>query len=126
METRMTKREDQRLENVQERPGIAPRVDIFENKDELLLIADVPGVVDKGLTIRLERDELFIEGRLDEEKLGDPLDREFHMLDYRRSFFVPQGIDRARIAAELKNGVLLLHLPKSDASKPRKIDVRAG
>jgi HSP20 family molecular chaperone IbpA len=51
---------------------------------------------------------------------------EFRDCEYRRRFAVPGGIDAAKISAELKDGVLRLHLPKSDALKPRQIAVRSG
>ena len=126
MSTEITRREDQRPERVAERPSLAPRVDVFENKDELLLIADLPGVSEANLTIHLDNEELTIEGRPDEDRTESSLQREFRMLDYRRRFVVPAGIDRNKINAELTNGVLRLHLPKSDALKPRRIDVKAG
>ena len=52
--------------------------------------------------------------------------QEYRDTDFRRSFAVPSGIDGAKIYAELKSGVLRLHLPKSEALKPREIAVRAG
>ena len=126
MSTEMTKREEHRPERVAERPAVAPRVDVFENKDELLLIADLPGVSEGNLKIHLDEEELTIEGRPDEERTESALQREFRPFDYRRSFVVPTGIDRNLIKAELTNGVLWLHLPKSDALKPRRIEVKAG
>jgi HSP20 family molecular chaperone IbpA len=126
MSTEMSKREDQRPERVAERPTVAPRVDVFENKDELLLIAALPGVAEANLKIHLDEEELTIEGRPDEERTESALEREFRHFDYRRSFVVPTEIDRNRIHAELTNGVLWLHLPKSEALKPRRIEVKAG
>jgi HSP20 family molecular chaperone IbpA len=127
MNTNITKRGENRAETVEQRPATAPRVDIYENKDELLLIADMPGVSESGLTIRLDEEQLEIHGRpIDLPSAGRPLAREFRQLDYRRSFLVPHGIDRDRIDAKLKDGVLWLHLPKSEAVKPRQIAVKAG
>ena len=123
--TSMTKREDQRLENIAERAAVAPRVDVFEGKDELLLVADMPGMSEKDLKVHLDGEQLTIEGRTDDEPQS-ALQREFRLFDYRRSFVVPGGIDRNKIVAELKDGILWLHLPKSDALKPRRIDVKAG
>jgi HSP20 family molecular chaperone IbpA len=99
-----------------ERPAVAPRVDVYESKDELLLVADLPGV---------ERDRLDIEAVRRPEHAGTPLVREARRYDYRRSFTLPDGIDRDQIAAELANGVLTLRLPKSAAVKPRRIAVKA-
>ena len=122
----MQKREDSRVEAVAERPSVAPRCDIFENKDELLLVADLPGVTQETLKIHLDADQLSIEGRPSEEPEGNVLQREFRLVDYRRSFLVPDMIDREKVSAELRNGVLHLHLPKSAAVKPRQIEVKAG
>jgi HSP20 family molecular chaperone IbpA len=124
--TSMTKREDQRLENVAERPATAPRVDVFEGKDEVLLVADMAGVGEESLRVNLDDEQLTIEGRPDEEGTGTALQREFRLFDYRRSFLIPSGIDRSKISAELKEGVLWLRLPKSDALKPRRIEIKAG
>ena len=54
-----------------------------------------------------------------------PLFREFSSIDYRRVFELSPGIDVTAIKAELKNGVLAVHLPKSAAIKPRKIQIAA-
>jgi HSP20 family molecular chaperone IbpA len=121
----IVKSENQRPENVGARPTIAPQVDIFENRDELLVIADMPGVAQADLKIHLDETEITIEGRPAQET-ATPLGREFRQVDYRRSFILPQGIEREKVAAELKGGVLRLHLPKSPAVKPRRIEVKTG
>jgi HSP20 family molecular chaperone IbpA len=126
MSDKLEKYEDKTPERVQQRAWVAPRVDIYENDNEVLLLADVPGVDRDGLTIDLDKDQLTLEGRVEERAPGQALGREFQALDYRRSFIVPSGIDATRIAAELSNGVLSLHLPKSEALKPRQIQVKSG
>jgi len=126
MSEKMEKYEESRPENVEDRPWVTPRVDIFENDQELLLKADVPGVREGSLDIRLDQEELTFSGRREELDAGTPLGREFRMVDYRRTFLVPTGIDHGKVTAELKNGVLWLHLPKSEAVKPRQITVKAG
>lgn len=126
MSDKLEKYEDKTPEQVQERPWVAPRVDIYENDDEVLLLADVPGVARDSLTINLDKEQLTLEGRVTEESPGLALGCEFRSVDYRRSFIVPAGIDASKIAADLKDGVLSLHLPKSDALKPRQIAVKAG
>jgi HSP20 family protein len=115
-----------RAEQVEARPTITPRVDIVENDAEMLLLADLPGVTEQGLTVHLDDGELSISGRWSEEPAGAVLAREFQATDYARSFILPAGIDATRISAELKAGVLRLHLPKSDAVRPRRIEVKAG
>jgi HSP20 family molecular chaperone IbpA len=59
MNTQLDKRPE-RAEAVQQRPAIAPRVDIFENRDELLVLADMPGVTQNGLSIHLDEEQLRI------------------------------------------------------------------
>jgi HSP20 family molecular chaperone IbpA len=106
-------RDEGRLESVKQRPAVAPAVDVLENREEVLLVADLPGVTQDNLRVDLEEERLIIEGKREG-------------WDYRRSFFMPEGIDREKVSAVLKNGVLTLHLPKAAAVKPRRIEVLAG
>lgn len=120
----LTKTETNIPERASKRPVVIPAVDIFENKDELLVIADVPGASAEGLNIHFDKDQLFIEATgqaLDTE--AKTLFREFGVVDYRRIFELAPGVDTENIKAELKNGVLAIHLPKSAALKPRKITI---
>ena len=126
MSDKVEKDEDTTPEQVQERPWVAPRVDIYENDSEVLLLADVPGVTKERLMINLDQEQLTLEGRVEEPSQGDALGREYQAADYRRSFIIPAGVDAGKISADLKDGVLRLHLPKSDALKPRQIEVQAG
>lgn len=92
-------------------------VDIYEGQDELLLMADLPGVEPEGLSVNFEAPELRIEGRRgqgDDERV------------YSRTFRVSEQIDPNGISAELAAGVLKLRLAKAAHTKPRKIEVRAG
>jgi HSP20 family protein len=100
-------------EAVQQRAALAPRCDVFENKDEVLVVADLPGVNQESLRIDVDEERITLEGR-----------REHY--DFRRSFILPDGIDRDKIDAELKHGVLWLHLPKAAAVKPRRIAVKSN
>lgn len=118
-ETTMNKRENQSPERMQQRAAVAPAVDVFENKDEILIFADLPGVAKDNLAIHLEKNELAIEGRRPDAGDEEPY-------DYRRTFVVPAGIDADRISASLQNGVLRVALPKPAALKPRTIAVKAG
>ncbi|HEX2570775.1 MAG TPA: Hsp20/alpha crystallin family protein [Polyangia bacterium] len=113
-------------ESVAGRPVVAPAVDIYENAEEILLVADLPGVTEEGLVVRLEKDQLSIEGRMDLPQPGTALATGFRAVDYRREFVVPKGIDADKIAATLKLGVLRVKLPKVPALKPRQITVQAG
>jgi HSP20 family protein len=95
---------------------LALPVDIYEGADELLLLADLPGVEPDGLSVSFEAPELRIEGR---RGSGDTASV------YSRTFRVSEQIDPAGISAELNAGVLKLRLAKAAHTKPRKIEVRA-
>lgn len=119
-ETRLPARNDDPAEKLDQRPTVAPAVDIFENKEELLILADLPGVEKDDVRLNFDKGHLTIEARprdfgADEEPF-----------DYKRTFVVPQGIDAEKIAANLTAGVLRVTLPKPAALKPRQIQVRAG
>jgi HSP20 family protein len=105
-----------------------PTVDILENQEELLLIADVPGAARDGIDIDYERGRLTIQARV---QTRQPTDRTNYLLqeygvgDFSRSFQIGEGIDAEKIHAEIVEGVLTLHLPKAQALKPRRIEVKA-
>ena len=126
MTVEMTKKGVSKPELVQQRRWQTTPVDIYENEEELLLIADLPGVKADNLTIRMDKNDLTIEGLRSPAEHNNFLVEEFTCFDYRRAFVVPPGIDEKKIKAETKHGVLRLHLPKSEAAKPRQIQVKAG
>ena len=121
------KRDGDRAEGIHQRPAIAPSVDVYENKDELLVIADVPGVTKEQMTLHLEKGQLTIEARRSTEATaGGPLAAEYRAFDYRRTFLIPQGVDAEKIVADLRDGVLQVHLPKIAALRPRQIPIRTS
>lgn len=126
MSTELASKEESRLENVRERPAIRPPVDIYENKDEYLVVADMPGVHKDSLEINLDAERLYLRGTVASEELGTAIEREYQMIDYERTFQLPDIIARDKVSAELKEGVLTLRLPKVEAVKPRQIKVKAG
>lgn len=122
----ITKAESNTPERTSKRAVVAPAVDIFENKDEVLVVADVPGATSEGLDIHFDKDQLFINAAFEPfAEEVTPLFREFAAVDYRRIFELAPGIDVEKITADLKNGVLSIHLPKSAAIKPRRIQISA-
>jgi HSP20 family molecular chaperone IbpA len=124
-ERTMTHREQGNAEKLEQRPVVAPFVDIYESPEQILVLADLPGVTQEGLSIHLEKGELSFEGRrADAAELG-PSPGTASLPSYRRSFLVPQGIDLDKISAEMKSGVLRIHLPKAAALKPRQIPIKA-
>ena len=124
--TEMTKAEPQSIREKEGQRYVACDVDVYENQDEFLLRADLPGFEQDKLEINLADDELTVEAHQSEHEGGTMLRCEAPVCHYQRRFTMPTGVDGGKVSAELKNGVLELHLPKSEAVKPRKIEVRAG
>lgn len=107
-----------------ERLSVRPRVDVFENEHEYLVVADVPGIPKDAIEVQFEGGELRLEARRDAKALGAPLAEEYRTADYRRAFAMPDGIDAEKIEAELKHGVLTVHLPKTAAKRPKRVEIR--
>ena len=107
-------------------PTVGPLVDIYENEDEILLHADMPGVEKDNITVNVDNGTLTLSAVRKLETKGAVTWEEFGDVEYKRSFSVPQTIDVSMVDAELKDGVLRLHLPKSEAAKPRQIEIKAG
>jgi len=104
---------------------IVPPVDIYENENEYVLKADMPGVAKENLEIALNNNELTINGTIDRSAGSDeePKYREFTMCNFHRAFQVSEAVDANAISANLDNGVLTITLPKSEAVKPKKIQI---
>jgi HSP20 family protein len=101
-----------------------PAVDIFGNENELIVLADMPGVNAESVEIDLREDTLSIVGKASEPGgEGEPLLREYRTGNYFRSFRVTEGIDQAKITATMSDGVLKLVLPKVEKAVPRKIQI---
>src|SRR5437764_7979788 len=98
----------------------SPSVDIFETENELVLKADLPDVRLDDIEVRVENETLSIKGERKFEK--DDSVRGYHRIErsygsFTRSFAVPATVEAERVAAELKNGVLTVTLPKKEAAK---------
>jgi HSP20 family protein len=113
-------------ERVQQRASISPRVDVYENANELLVLADVPGATKDKVTVHIDKGQLTLEARREPALRGTALESEYRAVDYHRVFAVPQGIDASKIEATLNAGVLKVRLPKSEALKPRRIEIKAS
>lgn len=123
--TELTTRKAEMLEKREDLPKITPVVDIYENEDEILLHADMPGVAKEQVNVHVDNGKLEISGTRKVEKKGAGRWAEFGDVEYRRVFSVPQSIEVDKVKAELKEGVLRLHLPKAEAAKPRTIKISA-
>jgi len=114
------------VENTRSRHVFLPRADIYESKDQITVVADMPGVDQTSVDITLEKSVLNINGTVfPQDHSGYTLAYcEYEVGDYRRMFTLPNEIDREGIQALVKSGVLKLTLPKSKAALPKKITVK--
>jgi HSP20 family protein len=114
----------------QMRPGLVftPSVDIFETDHEITLLADLPGVTTRSLTIDLRENTLTLTGEVEpfEEANEEDIMIEYEIGKYYRQFTLSSVIDQNKIDAKLADGVLRLSLPKIEAATPRKIEVKAA
>jgi HSP20 family protein len=105
----------------------APRVDIRETDEAVLIVADMPGVAANGVEVRVHGDALTLRGtsRVQEPERFAAIWREWAARDYERSFRLGHAIDGERISASAKDGVVRITLPKRAAAQPKKIAVTA-
>jgi HSP20 family molecular chaperone IbpA len=129
-ESKEMKTQDRRA--MQNRSGqevfLRPAVDIYEDASRITMIADLPGVSRDRLDVQVDGTNLLIEGQA---ALDLPEDTEAVLADvratrYRRSFTLSKELEKDGISAEMKDGVLTLHLPKRAELQPRKIEVSVG
>ena len=122
-------REDQRLPaEAAQRMAVLPTVDIFEDDTGITLFADLPGVSKDKLGVRIDGDNLIIDG---EAVVGAPRNMEqvyseVRVPYYRRGFTLSRELDASKVEAVMKDGVLKLHIPKLEEAKPRRIIVQAA
>jgi len=104
-------------------------VDVLENVEEVVLRAELPGVLPAAVDVRVEDNVLTLTGekKLENEDRKDQYLRvERFYGKFSRSFSLPHYVDASRIAAEYRDGVLTLHLPKRAETKPRQIQVKVA
>jgi HSP20 family protein len=120
--------EEQREPTRSEERFVAPPVDIYEDDQGLVVVADLPGADPGALDVRVERGILTIQARAatGQAAQGEPVYREYELTGFYRQFQLPEEVDSARIEAELKQGVLTLRLPRAAPAQPRRIQVRTG
>ena len=105
-----------------------PPADIYETRDNIVVLAEMPGVAPDGVDITLERRVLTIRGRsaASDHTGYQRVYNEYSDGDYERVFTLSENIDREHIEATLKDGVLHLVLPKAETAKARKIELKSG
>jgi HSP20 family molecular chaperone IbpA len=105
----------------------SPQIDVREEDDRYLMEADLPGYSDKDVNLRVEENLLILEAKKEEKKKEESkgyILRERSSLGFKRSFVLPKDVDATQISAAMKNGMLTLELKKSEAAKPRTIEVK--
>jgi HSP20 family protein len=104
----------------------APSVDIYETENELILSAEVPGIEEKDIEIKVEDSTLTIRGERKFEK--ETKEENYHRIErsygsFSRSFTLPNYVDQDKIQAEHENGVLKITMPKKMELKPRTVKI---
>ena len=104
-----------------------PPVDVIEDTSGVTLFADMPGVSKNKLSLSLERNSLTIEGEIFIDLPEEMASRfaEVSVPRYQRTFLLSKDLDGEKASAELKNGVLKLHIPKAAHAQPRRIQISA-
>ena len=105
----------------------APSVDISEDDKEWLVKTDLPEVKKEDVKVTVENGVLTITGERKFEK--EEKDKKYHRIEraygnFLRSFALPDAADGSKVAAEFKDGVLKVHLPKSEKAKPKAVEVK--
>ena len=103
-----------------------PHVDVWETKDAITMLVDMPGVDKAGMKVSMDGDLLEIEGGIQQKPYEglQPLYAEYNVGNYYRRFTVSDEIARDRIEAKISDGSLTLTLPKTERAKPREIPIR--
>jgi HSP20 family protein len=106
-----------------------PSVDIFENDNEIVVKAELPGVSAKDIDVRLENNILTLKGERRFAK--EAKEENYHRIEreygtFSRSFSLPTAVNGDKVAAEYKDGVLKIVLPKKEEIKPKPIKVEAA
>jgi len=105
----------------------APRVDMSENDEEYLIKADLPGVSKKDLKVNYEENRLTVSGERKKESVEE--DRDYYRKEriagtFMRSFTLPRRIKESEIDASFDDGVLTIHIPKVEVSKPKEVKIK--
>jgi len=114
-------------ERTRNRRVYVPKADIYETKNSIVLIADMPGVDEQTVDIALEKNILTITGNVETVAFAGKtlVYSEYDTGDYQRAFTISEEIDQDRIEATVKNGVLRLVLHKAEKAKLKKIAIKA-
>jgi HSP20 family molecular chaperone IbpA len=127
----LTERNDER--NVQTREEtrsqekyIRPAVNIIETEEGLVLTADIPGAAKENLDVNVEKGILTISAPTSHSMPGQSVYQEFELANYYRQFSIPESLDHVKARADFTNGILTLTVPKAEAAKPKRIEIKVG
>src|SRR5690606_17558986 len=107
----------------------APVVDITEDPKEYLIKAEIPGISKDQVKVSVQNDVLSISGERKYEK--EEKDKKYHRIEraygsFSRSFTIPEDADPEKVSADFQNGLLHVHLPKTERAKPKSIEVKVS
>jgi HSP20 family protein len=110
-------------------PEWSPMVDIVETDDEYLIKAEIPEVKREDVKVSVENGVLTMQGERKQEK--EEKGKKFHRMErfygsFLRTFTVPDNVDDTQVKADFKEGVLFVHLPKTEKAKPKAIEVKVA
>ena len=105
--------------------AFVPSADIYESENTLTVVLEMPGVSKENVDVNVEDGVLTVEGRIEFSKYEQlqPVYSEYNVGPYRRSFQISNQIDHSKIAAQMRDGIMTLELPKVETAKPRRIQV---
>jgi len=109
--------------------AFAPLVDIYETKDTINMDVELPGLAKEDVTLRIEDDTLIIAGERKDETQSQG--KNYHRVErvygrFSRSFSLPTNIDKDKVNASFKNGILKVSLPKKEEAKPKQIKIKVN
>ena len=107
----------------------APAVDIVESPEEYLVKVELPEINKDDVRLSLEQGVLRISGERKQER--EEKNRKYHRVEryygsFMRSFVLPENVDEAKLAADFKDGILNVHLPKAEKAKPRSVEIKVS
>ena len=102
---------------------VSPPVDIYEEKDALVVVADLPGASKESVSVDVKDGILTMQAVAKSNFSNDPLHREFEFVNFYRQFELSEAVNVDAIGADLTHGVLKINLPKAEKAKPKKIAV---
>lgn len=115
-------------ESASDNQAILPPVNVIEDTSGITLVADLPGVPKDKLALHIEADRLTIEGEvsLDVPAGMEATHAEVNLPRYRRVFTLSKELDADKVAAEFKQGVLKLRIPKVEQALPRRVEIKVS